>query len=43
MPNASARFAIARPMRPRPTMPMRAPLTLRASGIGPFAQAPLRT
>jgi hypothetical protein len=31
------------PMRPRPTIPSRAPLTLRASGIGPFAQAPLRT
>jgi hypothetical protein len=43
MPKASARFAIALPIRPRPTMPSRAPLTLRASGIGPFSHLPSRT
>ena len=38
-----ADLAMALPIRPRPTMPRRAPLILRASGIGPFSHLPSRT
>ncbi|MFD2406965.1 hypothetical protein ACFSVK_16570 [Azorhizophilus paspali] len=31
---------MAKPIRPRPTMPRRAPLTLRAKGNGLLVQAP---
>ena len=42
MPNAAARCAMAWPMRPMPTMPRRAPDTLRPSGSGPFGHWPAR-
>ena len=43
MPKASARCAMAWPMRPMPTMPRRAPDILRASGTGPSGHFPART
>ena len=43
MPKAAARFAIAWPMRPMPTMPSRAPDIMRPSGSGPFVHSPART
>jgi hypothetical protein len=43
MPKACARCAMALPMRPRPTMPMRAPETLRPKAMGPPGHWPART
>ena len=40
---AKARCAMAWPMRPIPTMPIRAPETLRANGMGPLVHLPSLT